>query len=358
MKGYDLVEIGEKGAWDEIVRMCPYSTPFNSWLWRCALSERFVGMKPSYFVMRSENEDLAAMPLFLFSTLPALRSALSMPWNLFGGPMIRRDLLDDVDLIRSSIAAMEQIARQNGAYELIITRPPLSPESLRSELQRWADQSERRFTHLLRLDPDFERIWRSYNPRVRTAVRKANRLGVRWIRTKSEDKLKEFYDIYLKAMLRFGSPPKPYELLRYVQTSPIGDLIVAEVEGKVIAGLLFLIFDKTITLWCGASLHEFRSYRPNNLIFNEVIKWGCQNGYEWVDFGASPPENRGLVAFKEEWRAVRFDFEIYHKVFSPARKRVWEKIEPDLRRFYSFLQSAKMKLKRNALISLECSVSP
>jgi len=345
VRGYDLVEIEKRETWDGFVRMCPYSTPFNSWSWRCALSERFVGMVPYYFLMRGNGENLVAIPIFLFRPFPTFKSALSMPWNLFGGPMVRGDLLEDTDLIRSSIAAMERIARQNGAYELIITRPPLSPESLRTELQRWADQSEGKFTHLLRLDPDFERIWRSYNPRVRTAVRKANRLSVRWSRTKSEDKLREFYRIYLKAMLRFRSPPKPYELLRYVQTSPIGDLIVAEVEGKVIAGLLFLTFGKTITLWCGASLREFRSYRPNNLIFNEVIKWGCQNGYEWVDFGASPPENRGLVAFKEEWGAVRFDFEIYHKVFSPAKKRVWERIEPDLRRFYSLLQSTKAKLK-------------
>jgi len=344
VEGYDLVKIEEWRAWDDLVRMCPYSTPFNSWSWRCALSERFIGMTPLYFAMRSKGENIAVMPIFLFSPIPPLRSALSMPWNLFGGPMIRGDLLDEMDLIRSSIAAMERIARQNGAYELVITRPPLSPESLKEMLGRWADRSERSFTHLLRLDPDFERIWRAYNPRVRTAVRKANRLGVKWIRTKSEDKLKEFYGIYLDAMLRFGSPPKPYELLRYIQASPIGDLIVAEVEGRVVAGLLFLSFGKTITLWCGASLREFRSYRPNNLIFNEVIKWGCQNGYEWVDFGASPPENKGLVAFKEEWRARRFDFEIYHKIFSPARKRIWEKIEPDLRRLYSFLQSAKARL--------------
>jgi CelD/BcsL family acetyltransferase involved in cellulose biosynthesis len=341
MGRYRLIEINDPRAWDELVGLCPYSTPFNSWEWRRALSERFVGMRPRYLAVEADGETVAAIPILIFSPFPGLKSALSMPWNLFGGPLLRGDMCDRSDLLRFSMNAMEEVSRQSGAYELVVTRPPLSPSGVKAELERWADHVEGRFTHLLRLVPDFERIWRAYNPRVRTAVRKAQRLGVKPVRTKSEGKLREFYAIYLDAMTRFGSPPKPYELLRWVQTSPIGDLIVAEIEGKVVAGLLFLTFGKTITLWCGASLREFRSYRPNNLIFNEVIKWGCRSGYEWVDFGASPPENQGLVAFKEEWRAVRYDFEIYHKIFSPARKKIWEKLEPSLRRIYSRIQTIK-----------------
>lgn len=339
----DLVEIdeGRGGEWDRLVASCPYATPFDCWEWRRALSAGFPGMKPIYLGVESGGELVALMPMFIFKPLPLLKTALSMPWDLFGGPILMGDASRDPDLIRFCILSMEERARSEGASELVITRPPLSPPPLRSELERWAEGRRVRFTHLLKLHPDFDLIWRAYNRRVRTAVRKARRLGVRAVFTKSEGKLREFYGIYLDLMRRFGSPPKPFDLLREVMLSPIGGFITAELEGRVIAGLLYICFGGTITLWCGASLTEYRSYRPNNLIFNEVIMWGCRNGYRWVDFGASPPEREGLVKFKEEWRAVRHDFEVYHKTLLPGRREVWVRMEPILRRVYSLLLSRR-----------------
>ena len=337
----DILEFdeGRSGEWDEFVKSCPYATPFDSWAWRRALSTKFPGMRPIYLGVESGDELLGAMPLFIFRPLPFFKSALSLPWNLFGGPLLKGEVIRDETAIGFALRAMEGRAREEGAYELTITRPPLSPPAIKSALERWADSKTVRFTHLLKLDPDFERIWRAYNPRVRTAVRKAIRSGVEAVVTDSEEKLREFYGIYLRLMEKFGSPPKPFKLLREVQRSEIGGFIVAELKGKVIAGLLYLVFGRTITLWCGASLEEFRSYRPNNLIFNEVIRWGCQNGYEWVDFGASPPGRIGLVKFKEEWGAVRYEFEIYSKTFLPNRRALWDELEPKLKGIYSKLSS-------------------
>ena len=83
---------------------------------------------------------------------------------------------------------------------------------------------------------------------------------------------------------------------------------------------------------------EFWEYRPNNAIFHHIIRWACEQGYEWVDFGASPPENKGLISFKEEWNAKQHNFSVYAKVHIPFRKSIWTISEPILRKIYALMQ--------------------
>ena len=97
----------------------------------------------------------------------------------------------------------------------------------------------------------------------------------------------------------------------------VAKLAIASYEGRIIAGLLYLYYNQTVTLWCEASLPEYLQYRPNNAIFHHIITWACKEGYEHVDFGASPPENEGLIAHKEQYRAKKTDFcSIYQDSFS------------------------------------------
>ena len=41
---------------------------------------------------------------------------------------------------------------------------------------------------------------------------------------------------------------------------------------------------------------------PNNLLYWEMIRWGCENGYRRFDFGRSSP-NSGTYRFKKQWGA-------------------------------------------------------
>ena len=46
---------------------------------------------------------------------------------------------------------------------------------------------------------------------------------------------------------------------------------------------------------------RFWSLRPNNLLFWEAIRWGCEQGFRRFDFGRSDVANRGLRKFKDNW---------------------------------------------------------
>ena len=337
---YQFEELTKTELWTQTVESCSYSSAFHSLEWRDALEHSFKQLEAWYFLIKEEDTIVGALPCCLFSPTPMTKMLLSMPFNLFGGPLIRDGYsLQSERFISNLNQKLNELAHNLGACEVVITLPPLASPKIGVLLkENGYEEREQLFTHLLKIDPDYSVIWNAYNKRIRGAVRKAEKNNVVVRNSDSEEDLKAFYEMYLAMMQHFGSTPKPYSMMRYLQESPIAELTIAERSGVVIAGLLYLFFNHTVTLWCEASLPEFLKLRPNNAIIHHIIRWACQQGYDWVDFGASPPERQGLLAFKEQWRAKRFDFSIYAKVCSPWKRRIWTTSEPALRKIYGLMQ--------------------
>jgi lipid II:glycine glycyltransferase (peptidoglycan interpeptide bridge formation enzyme) len=195
----------------------------------------------------------------------------------------------------------------------------------------------------LETEKGYDEIWKAYNKRVRGAVRKAKKAGVIVRETEDEAEIMHFYRLYLALMERFNSTPKPYELLRYLQKSSIARLVVAQLDHRIIAGLLFLHFNSSVRLWCEASDPRFLRCRPNNAIIDYIIQWACEHGYPRVDFGASPPGSKGLIAFKEEWRAKKAWFYTFTRLNSSWKKKLWAVSEPCLRRIYASIQRFRIR---------------
>ena len=196
------------------------------------------------------------------------------------------------------------------------------------------------FTHLLETHGDVNSLWHAYNKRVRGAVRKAEKSGVVVTDTTDTAAVSTFYNMYLTTVKRLGGHPETTRaLMDILLQRNVAKLAVATYQDTIIAGLLYLHFNRTVTLWCEASVPEFLQYRPNNAIFHHIITWACQAGYGWVDFGASPPESSGLIAHKEQYRAERTDFCSYTKVVSPIKRALWAKSESMLRKVYTWMQN-------------------
>ena len=258
-----------------------------------------------------------------------------MPWNLFGGiHLIESGQVNPETLITS----VEAAGVEKGWCEIRWTLTPMYTATYGDLFAEMGYERTDHFTHFLKTDGDVESLWHAYNKRVRGAVRKAEKSGVTVTDTDNEQDLSDFYDMYLMTVKRLGGTPKPRVLMQTLLQRKIAKLAIATYQDTIIAGLLYLRFNKTVTLWCEASIPAFLKYRPNNAIFHYIIKQACHEQYEWVDFGASPPENAGLIAHKEQYRAVRTDFASYTKIVSPLKRALWTKSEGALRQIYTWMQ--------------------
>lgn len=330
--------------WNRIIANCPYSEALHTVEWRNALAASFSQLKPLYFTIKDEGGNIVGVfPCLNFRPVPLSKTLLSMPWTLPGGPL----LFSEADTAQKTLAVchkLDEIAHTTNSFETAITLSPFCGHEIINTLAEagYIEESSQ-FTHTLHIESSYKDIRKAYNKGVKAAVTQARKFGVKVRETEDETDMEHFYKLYLAQMKYFGSTPKPYSLFRYLQTSPISRFIVSELDNQIISGILFFYFNSRVRFWCQASDREFLKYRPNNATIDYMIQWSCRNDCCIVDFGASPPDNKGLIAFKEDWGAKQIWFSTYAKLHSPWRKKIWTVSEPSLRRVYATIQRFKIR---------------
>ncbi|MCG9131475.1 peptidoglycan bridge formation glycyltransferase FemA/FemB family protein [Candidatus Poribacteria bacterium] len=318
-----------------MIQRCPNTTAFQSLAWRDALANAFKQLTPAYLFIKQQDAVIGGLPAFVFQPIPGIRLWHSMPWNLFGGIHLMNTL--DINL-EGLVASIETTAEEKGWCEIRWTLTPEHTTAYGDFFTKTGYERTDHFTHLLKINEGVDALWHAYNKRVRGAVRKAEKSGVAVTDTTSEEALSTFYDMYLMTVKRLGGTPKPRALMQTLLQRKVAKLAVATYRDTIIAGLLYLCFNRTVTLWCEASVPAFLKYRPNNAIFHYIITQACHEAYEWIDFGASPPENAGLIAHKEQYRATQTGFASYTKIVSPLKRALWTGSEGALRQIYTWMQ--------------------
>jgi len=143
--------------------------------------------------------------------------------------------------------------------------------------------------------------------RVREPVRAAARRGVEVHQCTGKSGLYTFYDMLAETHRRLGAPVQPQRFFSLVWDRLIerglGFLLLAYKDGTPIAGTLYLHYGGMLTAKYNASRLEFWGLRPNHLVYWSGIKWGCENGYRYFDFGRTEIDNQNLRDFKQGWGA-------------------------------------------------------
>ena len=161
------------------------------------------------------------------------------------------------------------------------------------------------YRHLLQLQPDTDAVERGYSKsEVRRAVSKARRSGLVVERRTDREALDVFYRLHTATRRRLGVPTQPKRFIRRFQglfDKGLGFVMLVHRGPEPAAAAVFLTFNGTLTYKYGASDAELLKLRPNNLLFSDAIRWGCQNGYRLLDFGRTELDNAGLRRFKRGW---------------------------------------------------------
>jgi len=147
--------------------------------------------------------------------------------------------------------------------------------------------------------------------RVKWAVNKAQRSGLKVRITESEDDLRAWYAMYLDRMRYNLVPPRSYRffsaLWQLLKPRDLMHLMVAEhqtPEGtRLVAGSIFLLQGRRFFYaYTGSRAIDF-GFHPNDLLQWEAIHEACRRGCHLYDFGEVPEEHQQLAQFKAKWCA-------------------------------------------------------
>ena len=202
-------------------------------------------------------------------------------------------------------------------------------------------------TVILDLTPTEEDILAAMKPKTRYNVRLAEKKGVRVFEGSSGD-LGRWYELYRETGLRdgisihdFAYYEKLFDLAAsYPGERPKMKILLAEAEGRLLAGIIVTVFGTRATYLYGASSNELRNYMASYLLQWKGITISKAEGALSYDFFGVPPRDDpehalyGLYRFK-----TGFGGQILHRPGSwdfPLRAFVYKgyRLAEAFRRWY------------------------
>lgn len=166
-------------------------------------------------------------------------------------------------------------------------------------------------TLVLDLRLDEPRLLAEMHPKGRYNIRVAERHGVR-CRTGTPQELPAFYRLLRATAERTGiriHPPSVYAAMLHTLGTH-AELLVAEHEGRMVAGLLSTRFRGTTTYYYGGSDHAARQLMAPYLLQWEAVRRARAAGDQWYDFLGIAPEGSdghplaGVTDFKRKFGGI------------------------------------------------------
>jgi FemAB-related protein (PEP-CTERM system-associated) len=156
---------------------------------------------------------------------------------------------------------------------------------------------------ILDLTADSDEMWKRFDAKLRNQVRKASKAGLTasW---SGKEGLADFYEIFAANMRDLGSPVHSHKFFVAIleEFAEGVKLMLVRKDNQVIGGAVCFFFKGSMIVPWASSRREYFSLCPNNLLYWEMIRWGCENRYQRFDFGRSSPGS-GTYRFKKQWGA-------------------------------------------------------
>jgi CelD/BcsL family acetyltransferase involved in cellulose biosynthesis len=115
---------------------------------------------------------------------------------------------------------------------------------------------------------------------------------------------------------KLGVLPQPFRFFEAIHRNLFipgrGFLLVAEVEEQMVAGVLYLVFQDTLTYKFNASSAAHLNLYPNYLLVWKGMEIALEKDCKYFDFGRSEPENAGLRLFKSQWASAESVLPYYY----------------------------------------------
>ena len=282
----DILTLNERNRreWDDYVWESPTASHFHLGGWKAVLEAAF-DLKPHYLLVKDDDRIRGILPLIPVSSRLTGRYVTSMPGGLIAADEETADTLIQ--------AAIEFVKSVQAKYLI-----------LRDSYRKWDSPglvtNEGLCTLMVELNEDPEKLWYGVNRRVRQSVKIAYRADLEVIQ--GQNYLDNYYPIYSRALQERGTPTQGLSFFESLmrEFSSIFNIMVICRDQQILGGGFVALFKDTIYNTWGGMPRQHYDLQTNYILIWETLKFGCENGYQWVDLGRSEWDS-GVFNFKKKW---------------------------------------------------------
>jgi lipid II:glycine glycyltransferase (peptidoglycan interpeptide bridge formation enzyme) len=137
----------------------------------------------------------------------------------------------------------------------------------------------KRHTFILDLKKSLEDIWTNFDKKLRNVIRKSEKEGVIVSEISNEEELKEYYELskHTEKEIQENKGKKTFSIQTYdffkeIFKNKIGKYMIAKLNGKIIAGALFLVWKNKALYYQSGMDRSYHDKQAPSLIQWEAIK--------------------------------------------------------------------------------------
>jgi CelD/BcsL family acetyltransferase involved in cellulose biosynthesis len=180
--------------------------------------------------------------------------------------------------------------------------------------------------HVTCLDRSPAELHAAFRSQTRRNIAKATRAGVEVLLSPDRQAVAEFHRLHVVLRKqKYRLLAQPLEFFDQIwQAFAPDDAIrtaLAVVDGRPVAGALYLVWQDVVYYKFGASLAEYLPLRPNDAIHWEVMQWAQGRGCRALDWGLSDLDQPGLVDYKRKWATDEGRIRFLHHGGLPRGRR-------------------------------------
>ncbi|MCI0712280.1 MAG: peptidoglycan bridge formation glycyltransferase FemA/FemB family protein [Chloroflexi bacterium] len=304
--------VNDKAVWNDLIKSFATAHILQSWEWG-AFKQRTTGWTPERWIYRDEN-DVAVAAVSLLTRTAGPFSVIYAPkgplFAEYGSPHTIEVIADLAKLARQRRAIWLKIDPDIIAGRGIPKDAPHTdadrpdrPDNFGHKLINYLknndwrfsdDQPQFRNTFYLDLTASEDDILTGMNQSTRRKIRQAENKGVTVRPAQNETDLKKLYDIYDLTSERqdFIIRPEDYylDLWSSFQKAELAHILIAEVEGQIVGGVVLFHFGERVWYFYGMSTNQYRDHNPNHALQWEAIRRAKAQGYKLYDWWGAPDE--------------------------------------------------------------------
>ena len=281
--------ISRSELWDSYLEEHGSASFYHLFGWK-TINENSFGHKVFYLSVLDGERMLGAFPMVYVKSHMFGRILCSMPFVNYGGPCALNAETENL-LMEEAISIAEE-------YQVDYLE-------IRNfyKMQMELPTSENKISLTLRLNSDPEVIWKAFTTKHRNDIRRAYDKGIE-TRVGGSDLLDVFYDVLSESWRDLGTPiyQKKYFENIITEFPDSTRIFVGYYKDTPVIAAFNGYYKKTVEgMWAGLR-KKFRKLQPTYVLYWEMIKHACENGFTTYHLGRSSADSGGEF-FKKKWTA-------------------------------------------------------
>ncbi|WP_049922717.1 GNAT family N-acetyltransferase [Halopiger djelfimassiliensis] len=323
VKALDTIRAVDSDRWNGVVERSDLGTVFHRYEWLDAI-ETGLGYPARHLLVEKDTNPIGVFPNFVADLPKTPFSRLTSVYPGFGGPLLTTDVADSLSLVIDAVPDLcsgRTIVHEIRACNTDFLR---YNDSLYETGYR-SDRMGGRF--LLRLPKGYDTLLSEMDGSKRRAIRRGRETDHRIVEADvTRESLERFHTTYERHMQRTGGDALPFAFFEQLLEMRSRVLLVTlRIDGEYAGGYLDLLNDEQSTVhgFFAGVPEEYFEYYASELLYDYLIQWAIENGYETYDFGGSGADfEDGSFRFKEGFGGTLVPNLYWERGLSPAWKLV------------------------------------